>query len=68
MAPNVFFNITLLQRMQLLKMICLLECNTGLFLLEWWIKNTILILKISMPAVLKPEQEFNVQVSEQAEK
>jgi hypothetical protein len=35
--------------------------------LEWWIKNTILIQEISMPAVLKPEQEFNVQVSEQAE-
>lgn len=67
MAPNVFFNITLLQphastqndspiRMYGIVPIAVVD------------KNTILTPKISMPAVLKPEQEFNVQVSEQSGK
>ena len=67
MAPNVFFNISLLQP----------HANTkndspirmyGIVPIAVVDKNTILEPKISMPEVLKPEQTFNVKVSEKTGK
>ncbi|MFT3793605.1 alpha-2-macroglobulin family protein [Flavobacterium sp.] len=65
MAPNVYFNITLLQP----------HANTkndspirmyGIVPIEVVDKNTILKPKISMPDVLKPEQPFSLKVSEES--
>ena len=67
MAPNVFFNITLLQPHATTKNDSPIRMY-GIVPIEVVDKNTILTPKIAMPAVLKPEQEFNVQVSEQSGK
>ncbi|MBE0390769.1 alpha-2-macroglobulin [Flavobacterium sp. PL002] len=67
MAPNVFFNITLLQPHATTKNDSPIRMY-GIVPIEVVDKNTILVPKISMPAVLKPEQSFNVQVSEQSGK
>ena len=67
MAPNVYFNITLLQphatttndspiRMYGIVPVSVID------------KNTILQPKISMPDVLRPEQAFNIKVSEKTGK
>ena len=67
MAPNVFFNITLLQPHATTKNDSPIRMY-GIVPIEVVDKNTILVPKIAMPAVLKPEQSFNVQVSEQSGK
>ena len=67
MAPNVYFNITLLQP----------HASTlndfpirmyGIVPIEVIDKNTILTPKIQMPEVLRPEQSFALKVSEQSGK
>ncbi|HEX9979987.1 MAG TPA: MG2 domain-containing protein [Flavobacterium sp.] len=67
MAPNVFFNITLLQP----------HANTrndspirmyGIVPIEVIDKNTILEPQITMPQTLRPEQEFTMKVREKAGK
>ena len=67
MAPNVYFNITLLQPHATTKNDSPIRMY-GIVPIEVVDKNTILVPKINMPAVLKPEQSFNVQVSEQSGK
>ncbi|MGX7667242.1 alpha-2-macroglobulin family protein [Flavobacterium pedocola] len=63
MAPNVYFNITLLQPHASTKNDSPIRMY-GIVPVEVVDKNTILQPKISMPDVLKPEQAFNVKVSE----
>lgn len=63
MAPNVYFNITLLQPHASTKNDSPIRMY-GIIPVEVIDKNTILEPKIVMPDVLKPEQTFNVNVSE----
>lgn len=67
MAPNVFFNITLLQPHATTKNDSPIRMY-GIAPIEVVDKNTILEPMISMPQVLKPEQSFNVKVSERSGK
>jgi alpha-2-macroglobulin len=67
MAPNVYFNITLLQPHASTKNDSPIRMY-GIVPIEVTDKNTILEPKISMPDVLKPEQTFNVEVSEKSGK
>ena len=64
MAPNVYFNITLLQPHATSKNDSPIRLY-GIIPIEVIDKNTILQPKIAMPDVLKPEQPFVVKVSEQ---
>jgi alpha-2-macroglobulin len=63
MAPNVYFNITLLQPHASTKNDSPIRMY-GIVPVEVTDKNTILEPKITMPDVLKPEQTFDVEVSE----
>ncbi|OYU81136.1 MAG: hypothetical protein CFE23_06505 [Flavobacterium sp. BFFFF1] len=63
MAPNVYFNITLLQPHASTKNDSPIRMY-GIVPIEVVDKNTILEPKISMPDVLKPQQAFNLKVSE----
>lgn len=67
MAPNVYFNITLLQPHASTKNDSPIRMY-GILPIEVIDKNTILEPKIQMPDVLKPEQAFNVNVSEKSGK
>jgi hypothetical protein len=67
MAPNVYFNITLLQPHASTKNDSPIRMY-GIIPIEVIDKNTILEPKIVMPDVLKPEQTFNVKVSEKSGK
>jgi alpha-2-macroglobulin len=67
MAPNVYFNITLLQPHASTKNDSPIRMY-GIVPIEVINKNTILEPKISMPDVLKPEQEFGLKVSEKSGK
>jgi uncharacterized protein YfaS (alpha-2-macroglobulin family) len=67
MAPNVYFNITLLQPHATTKNDSPIRMY-GIVPIEVVDKNTILEPKLSMPDVLKPEQPFNVKVSEKSGK
>ena len=67
MAPNVYFNITLLQPHASTKNDSPIRMY-GIIPVEVIDKNTILEPKLSMPDVLKPEQTFNVNVSEKSGK
>ncbi|WP_300569200.1 MG2 domain-containing protein [Flavobacterium sp.] len=67
MAPNVYFNITLLQPHASTKNDSPIRMY-GIIPIEVIDKNTILEPKLSMPDVLKPEQTFNVNVSEKSGK
>ncbi len=67
MAPNVYFNITLLQPHASTKNDSPIRMY-GIIPVEVIDKNTILEPKIVMPDVLKPEQTFNVNVSEKSGK
>lgn len=67
MAPNVYFNITLLQPHASTKNDSPIRMY-GIIPIEVIDKNTILEPKLSMPDVLKPEQTFNVSVSEKSGK
>ncbi|AIN74824.1 hypothetical protein O8E88_000656 [Flavobacterium psychrophilum] len=67
MAPNVYFNITLLQPHASTKNDSPIRMY-GIIPVEVIDKNTILEPKIAMPDVLKPEQTFNVNVSEKSGK
>jgi len=64
MAPNIYFNITLLQPHATSKNDSPIRLY-GIVPIEVIDKNTILQPKIAMPDVLKPEQPFAVKVSEQ---
>jgi alpha-2-macroglobulin len=63
MAPNVYFNITLLQPHASTKNDSPIRMY-GIVPIEVIDKSTVLEPKIAMPDVLKPEQTFNVKVSE----
>jgi alpha-2-macroglobulin len=63
MAPNVYFNITLLQPHATTKNDSPIRMY-GIVPVEVVDKTTILEPKLSMPDVLKPEQNFTVKVSE----
>lgn len=63
MAPNVYFNITLLQPHATTKNDSPIRMY-GIVPIEVVDKNTILEPKLNMPDVLKPEQSFTVKVSE----
>lgn len=67
MAPNVYFNITLLQPHATTKNDSPIRLY-GIVPVGVIDKNTILEPKIAMPEVLKPEQTFNVKVSEKSGK
>ncbi len=67
MAPNVYFNITLLQPHASTKNDSPIRMY-GIVPIEVVDKNTILEPKLEMPDVLKPEQTFNVKVSENSGK
>ena len=67
MAPNVYFNITLLQPHASTKNDSPIRMY-GIVPVEVINKNTILEPQIEMPDVLKPEQTFNVKVSEKSGK
>ena len=67
MAPNVYFNITLLQPHATTKNDLPIRMY-GIVPIEVIDKNTILEPKIAMPDVLKPEQPFNIKVSEKSGK
>lgn len=67
MAPNVYFNITLLQPHATTKNDSPIRMY-GVVPIEVIDKNTILQPKITMPDVLKPEQAFNIKVSEKTGK
>jgi alpha-2-macroglobulin len=67
MAPNVYFNITLLQPHASTKNDSPIRMY-GIVPIEVINKNTILEPKIAMPDVLKPEQTFNLKVSEKSGK
>ena len=67
MAPNVYFNITLLQPHATTKNDSPIRMY-GIVPIEVVDKNTILSPKISMPDVLKPEQTFSLKVNEQSGK
>ncbi|TGD58407.1 alpha-2-macroglobulin family protein [Flavobacterium humi] len=67
MAPNVYFNITLLQPHASTKNDSPIRMY-GILPIEVVDKNTILEPKLAMPDVLKPEQAFNVNVSEKSGK
>ncbi|WP_309609204.1 MG2 domain-containing protein [Flavobacterium sp.] len=67
MAPNVYFNITLLQPHASTKNDSPIRMY-GIIPVEVINKNTILEPKIVMPDVLKPEQTFSVNVSEKSGK
>jgi alpha-2-macroglobulin len=67
MAPNVYFNITLLQPHASTKNDSPIRMY-GIVPIEVVDKNTILEPKLSMPDVLKPEQTFTVDVSEKSGK
>ena len=67
MAPNVYFNITLLQPHASTKNDSPIRMY-GIVPVEVIDKNTILEPKIVMPEVLRPEQAFNVKVSEKSGK
>ncbi|HMI05943.1 MAG TPA: MG2 domain-containing protein [Flavobacterium sp.] len=67
MAPNVYFNITLLQPHATTKNDSPIRMY-GIMPIEVVDKNTILEPKIAMPEVLKPEQPFNIKVSEKSGK
>ncbi|MES2545053.1 MAG: MG2 domain-containing protein [Bacteroidota bacterium] len=63
MAPNVYFNITLLQPHATTKNDSPIRMY-GVVPIEVVDKNTVLQPKITMPDELKPEQAFNIKVSE----
>jgi len=67
MAPNVYFNITLLQPHATTKNDSPIRMY-GIVPIEVVDKNTILSPKITMPDVLKPEQTFSLKVNEQSGK
>ncbi len=67
MAPNVYFNITLLQPHASTKNDSPIRMY-GIIPIEVIDKNTILEPKLLMPDVLKPEQTFNINVSEKSGK
>jgi uncharacterized protein YfaS (alpha-2-macroglobulin family) len=67
MAPNVYFNITLLQPHASTKNDLPIRMY-GIVPIEVIDKNTILMPKLAMPDVLRPEQPFTVKVSEQSGK
>ncbi|MDR6968940.1 uncharacterized protein YfaS (alpha-2-macroglobulin family) [Flavobacterium arsenatis] len=67
MAPNVYFNITLLQPHATTKNDSPIRMY-GIIPIEVIDKNTILEPKITMPDVLKPEQKFSLEVSEKSGK
>jgi alpha-2-macroglobulin len=67
MAPNVYFNITLLQPHASTKNDSPIRMY-GIVPIEVIDKNTILEPKIVMPDVLKPEQTFTLNVSEKSGK
>ncbi|WP_281297580.1 alpha-2-macroglobulin family protein [Flavobacterium limnophilum] len=67
MAPNVYFNITLLQPHASTKNDLPIRMY-GIIPIEVIDKNTILEPKLVMPDVLRPEQPFNVKVSEKSGK
>ena len=67
MAPNVYFNITLLQPHASTKNDSPIRMY-GIIPVEVIDKNTILQPQITMPDVLKPEQTFTLNVSEKAGK
>ncbi|PKB16286.1 alpha-2-macroglobulin [Flavobacterium sp. 5] len=67
MAPNVYFNITLLQPHASTKNDLPIRMY-GIVPIEVIDKNTILEPKLVMPDVLKPEQSFALKVSEQSGK
>lgn len=65
MAPNVYFNITLLQPHASTKNDSPIRMY-GIVPIEVVDKNTILTPKLTMPDVLRPEQSFALKVSEQS--
>jgi uncharacterized protein YfaS (alpha-2-macroglobulin family) len=67
MAPNVYFNITLLQPHASTKNDLPIRMY-GIIPIEVIDKNTILEPKLAMPDVLRPEQAFNIKVSEKSGK
>jgi uncharacterized protein YfaS (alpha-2-macroglobulin family) len=67
MAPNVYFNITLLQPHASTKNDSPIRMY-GIVPIEVVDKNTILAPTLSMPDVLKPEQTFTVKVGEKTGK
>lgn len=67
MAPNVYFNITLLQPHASTKNDLPIRMY-GIVPIEVIDKNTILEPKLTMPDVLRPEQAFNIKVSEKSGK
>lgn len=67
MAPNVYFNITLLQPHASTKNDLPIRMY-GIVPIEVIDKNTILEPKLAMPDVLRPEQAFNIKVSEKSGK
>lgn len=67
MAPNVYFNITLLQPHASTKNDLPIRMY-GIVPIEVIDKNTILKPKLVMPDVLRPEQSFAIKVSEQSGK
>jgi uncharacterized protein YfaS (alpha-2-macroglobulin family) len=67
MAPNVYFNITLLQPHASTKNDLPIRMY-GIVPIEVIDKNTILEPKLAMPEVLRPEQAFNIKVSEKSGK
>lgn len=67
MAPNVYFNITLLQPHASTKNDLPIRMY-GIVPIEVIDKNTILTPKLVMPDVLRPEQSFALKVSEQSGK
>lgn len=67
MAPNVYFNITLLQPHATTRNDSPIRMY-GIVPIDVVDKNTILEPKLSMPDVLKPEQPFQIKVSEKSGK
>jgi uncharacterized protein YfaS (alpha-2-macroglobulin family) len=67
MAPNVYFNITLLQPHASTKNDSPIRMY-GIVPIEVVDKNTILVPTLSMPDILKPEQTFTVKVGEKTGK
>jgi len=67
MAPNVYLNITLLQPHASTKNDLPIRMY-GIIPIEVIDKNTILEPKLAMPDVLRPEQQFNIKVSEKTGK
>lgn len=67
MAPNVYFNITLLQPHASTKNDSSIRMY-GIVPIGVVDKNTILEPKLTMPEVLKPEQPFNIKVNEKSGK